>query len=776
MLQIKIIRAAFREIQKLPLADLQTVYEILRRLSQQEVTDTVSLTGYDRLLRTRLGNLRVIWKRESNGDIIVIKAGLRGGVYDDAFEIRSQDNPVTVTELINPEGIELAEHPAYYWNHDQDCDWYKFVYSSYRYSPVLTRYQREILEEPLRILSAYNHWATADSFRNKVCIVQSAPGTGKTVCATLFACEIYRQYECNTMLIVPEALQGDIAEYSEVKQAFQQENFWVVTFREWLGRVNPEFQNSLASLDEELQALREASKLTYPSKYLNPSEITPRDVLLYQSFVLDEANSGQQKNAIYQVNKQRIQRLSKLNKKRWISALSGRKSRIEAAYDLKQNPPLPPFHNNSTLVIVDEAQDFMLCELQALIAVCQAWEERGHPTYLLLLGDLNQRIQPTDFDWGQLHLRKPIKLGRNYRNSYHILEFANQFWKLAQDINRNFHGKHLPKPAKLEEAFEVGDAVRLLVCDSQQDALQFLQKLSQESEREEDKRYLLRYLANAVKVVSSQLNVSYPNLVILNAEQAKGREFEACVAFRLFVGTGEPSLEETFQWYTLLTRARSRLLVVLTPEELSRFGGHERNYFEKCDRIDSQTAISWITELASDVDLNQMTDDVKQQLLQRCETGYLYWDTYLALELAEVEGDELYQWEQEAIARLRKYSQQHLQDELNNLHSTSLRCLLLRAMQYSWQAVTEATHLQNSNVKEYNRLLDSIARDLEAKGLPYEAARVKAKLDDNNTNPNLPFWQEVNHPSNQSQPLVTLLCQAFTSRLANLHNIPPPPS
>lgn len=61
MLQVKIIRAAFREIQKLPRHHLQTVYEILRRLSRQENTDTIYLTGYDNLLQTRLGDLRVIW-------------------------------------------------------------------------------------------------------------------------------------------------------------------------------------------------------------------------------------------------------------------------------------------------------------------------------------------------------------------------------------------------------------------------------------------------------------------------------------------------------------------------------------------------------------------------------------------------------------------------------------------------------------------------------------------------------------------------------------------
>ncbi|MBD2771022.1 DEAD/DEAH box helicase family protein [Iningainema tapete] len=756
MLQVKIIRAAFREIQKLPLPHLESVYKILRRLSQQDERDTKSLKGYDNLLRTRLGDLRVIWQRESSGDIVVIKAGLRGDVYDDAFDERDRDLPITVTELINPQGIELAEHPAYHWNHEQDDHWYKFVYGTYRYSPILTPYQRGVLEELRSTLS--NRFNP-----DRAWIVQSSPGTGKTVCATLFACEIHRQYEFNTMLIVPEALRGDIAEYSDVKQALQQENFWLVTFREWLSRINPEFQNCLASPDEELYALREATRRTHRPNRPHPDEITSKDVLLYQSFVLDKANINQTKNAIFQVNIKRIQRLNHIDINRWLNALSGRKCRVNAADELKQNPPHPPLNNGCTLIIVDEAQDFMLCEMQALIAVCQAWRKQQHPTYLLLLGDLNQRIQPTDFDWGQLHLKQPIRLGRNYRNSRHILEFANQFWNLAQNISKNVGGKHLPPPASEEDAFEVGESVRLLECASNHDALKFLQQLAQEYEREEDRRYLLHHLANAVKVVSPKLDTSYNNLVILNAEQAKGREFEACVAFRLFDGTGEPSLEESFQWYTLLTRARSRLLVVVTKEELNRLNGH--NYFKKCDRIDKHTAISWITELASDVELNQMTGDVQQRLLQRCETGYLYWDTYLALELAGVEQDL---WEQEAIAHLSKHSQQHLNDELKNTQSISLRCLLLRAMQHSWQAVAEASKLQNSNFKEYERLLNSIARDLEAKGFPYEAARVKTQLRQDNANQNLPFWSEVSHPSNQSKPLVTLLCQAFTDRLANL--------
>lgn len=770
MSNVKIIRAAFREIQKLPFSELQKVYEILYRLSQGQKTDTRHLTGYDNLQRTRLNNLRVIWLRESNRDIVVIKVGLRGDVYDDAFDNRGRAHPITITELITPQGQELAQHPAYHWNHEQDSDWYKFVFSNYRYSPILTPDQREVLEKLLLTFSTSDQRVVSNTFRKTSHIVQSAPGTGKTVCATLIACEMHRQM-WNTMLIVPEALRKDIAEYSEVKQILKQNNFWLVTFREWLSKINPKFQNCLASPQEELQALREAIGRTYQPRYPNLNEITARDVLLYQSFILDAANSNQIKNAIFQVNRQRIENLKHIPVQRWINALSGRKCRMDVAYELQQNPPHPPFSHGYTLIIVDEAQDFMLCELQAIITVCQAWEKKGYPTHLWLLGDLNQRIQPTDFDWGQLHLREPVCLGRNYRNSRSILEFANQFLYLAQDINRNFDGRHLPEPARLEDTFEEGESVRLLECSSEDEAQKFLHRLAQASEREENRRYLLHHLANTVKVISQKLPTSYNNLVILNAEKAKGREFEACVAFCLFEGTGEPSLEESFQWYTLLTRARSRLLVVVTPRELNRLNCYHRNYFEKCERIDPQTAINWITELASDVDLNQITDDVQQRLLKRCEIGYLYWDTYLALQLAGVEEDKLYQWEQEAIKYLSQRPQHELDNELNNTQNISLRCLILRAMQRSWQAVAEASQLQHSDLKEYERLGKSIARDLEAKGLPYEAARIEIYFCSNTPNRNFPFWEAVSNQSNHLKPLVTLLCQAFTSHLDNfMHN------
>ena len=766
MPQIKIIRAALREIQKLPYSAGEKVYEILRSLSLGEITDTKSLQGYDKLLRTRQGDWRVIWLKEDAENIVVIKAGLRGSVYDHEFERRNSKNSVIIQELLNPQETQLTEHPAYRWNHELNIDWYKFIFSSYHYSPVRTNYQKELLDQLFKPFSTYRYSADQE-LSNKACIIQSAPGTGKTVCATLLACEIHRQQEWNIVLIVPDALKKDIVKYSEIQQALIKDNFWLVNFQEWLSKINPQFEDCLASSEEELTALQQAANRTH-LKFSNSEEISYRDVLLYQSFVLDEENKNEDRNAIYQVNKTRINNLQRIQHQKWLNELNGKKSRIDAVRELKNNIPLLPFENPYTLVIVDEAQDFMLCELQALIATCKEWNRQSNLTHLWLLGDLNQRIQPTDFNWGKLHLRETISLKRNYRNSRYILEFANQFRHLAQEINSKLNAKHLPAAANPEDAFEVGEKVRILKCDSTDDALIFLQKFARQDASVENKRYLLHYLANAVKVISNNnLKIWDENLVILNAEDAKGREFEACITWGLFAGNGKPSLEEAFQWYTLLTRARSRLLIVVTPEELNRLNLSQRDYFENCLTIDSQSAIGWITELASDVDISKISD-VKQRLLNRCETGHLYWDTYLALQLAGIEGSELYQWEKDAISRLKKHSDEYLKSELNHIQNISLRCLLWRAMEFSWQAVVEASNLEKMDFNEYERLLNSIAKDLELKGLTYEAARVKARFGEDNHRVPFPFWEEINQNYNSSQSLVTLLCEAFASRIDNI--------
>lgn len=784
-MSVKIIRAAFREIQKLSYDNFQIVYQIISGLSQGNYGKVKSLQGHEKLRRTRKGQLRVIWELDS-GNIVVIKACLRGDVYDRVFDSRDRTDPLeieeieAIEELNKPQGTALVDHPAYEipleepkWNQEED-PWYKFIYANYyRYSPVLTRYQKQVLADL--------HQHGRESARNW--LVQSGPGTGKTVCVALLACELHRDKGWNTMLIVPPALREDLENYSEIKKIKEQnpEGFWLGTFPDWVREVDPELGAHLATSEEELTALREVVRFQRFAPSLE--NISSRDVLLYQAFVLDRENNNNNGNPIFQENRERIEILERIRPELWRRRLGDRLCNLDVATQLKSAPPeFPPrYQNRPTILIVDEAQDFLLAQLKALIAVREAWENQGHSTYLWLLGDLNQRIQPVDFYWGQLQLGRPIELKYNYRNSRHILKFANQFLDFA---NQGRHGRRFPEPSDPKDAVEEGEQVRLLEYPSSELALKFLGLLNSRvnsSGEGRGERYFLQQSANQVKVLWTNPNENqdeFSSIEILNAEKAKGREFDACVAFRIFENNGTSRLEESFQWYTLLTRPRSRLLVVATTEEIERIG---RNYFECCqtiDAIDAEQTASWIAEFASGVDVSLLKDNpqkTQEKLLKGgCDNGHPYLDTYFVLNLAKVESESLYEWEQKAIKRLQKHYNDlpkelendtdctnSLKEELENVPSEniSLRCLLLRAMNCSWQAVEEASGFQHSNEKEYKRLVESIAKDLEHKNLVYEAARVREKIGE--PIPDHPWSDKI---ANRSGSLVSLLCQAMLDR------------
>lgn len=778
-MSVKIIRAAFREIQKLSYDNSQIVYKIIIDLSQGNDRNVKKLQGHDNLRRTRHGNVRVIWERENNGNVLVIKAGLRGDVYDRVFGDRDRTDRLeieAIEELNKPQGTALVDHPAYEisledsnWNQEEDR-WYKFIYANYyRYSPVLTSSQKQ----PFAELMQHGIRSTKDW------LVQSGPGTGKTVCAALLACELHREQGWNTMLIVPPAVREDLENYSEIKKIKEQnsEGFWLGTFPDWVREVDPELGARLATSEQELEALQELVRFEGLAR--NLGNISSRDVLLYQAFVLDLENGNNDKNAIYQENRERIEILERIRPELWRRKLGNRLCNFGVATQLISAPPSPPFQNRPTILIVDEAQDFLLAQLKAIIAVREAWENQRDSTYLWLLGDLNQRIQPVDFDWGQLHLGRTIELKYNYRNSRHILKFANQFLDFA---NQGRHGRRFPEPSDPEYAVEEGEQVRLLEYPSSELALEFLDSFDSRvnsSGEGRGERYFLQQSANQVKVLWTNPDGHQRRLEILNAEKAKGREFDACVAFRIFENNGTSRLEESFQWYTLLTRPRSRLLVVATTEEIERIG---RSYFECCqtiDAIDAEQAASWIAEFASGVDVSLLKDNLQEtqeKLLKGgCDNGHPYLDTYFVLNLAKVESESLYEWEQKAIKRLQKHYNDlpkelendtdctnSLKEELKNVPSEniSLRCLLLRAMNCSWQAVEEASGFQNTNEKEYKRLVESIAKDLEHKNLVYEAARVRERIGEPIPK-HFPFSDKI---ANRSGSLVSLLCQAMLDR------------
>jgi hypothetical protein len=77
-------------------------------------------------------------------------------------------------------------------------------------------------------------------------------------------------------------------------------------------------------------------------------------------------------------------------------------------------------------LIFDEAQELYQADLEAIRKICEAWRARGVRTHLLLLGDLNQRVEPTGFTWKVFSEARRHRFEHNYRNSPEILDLAGQ--------------------------------------------------------------------------------------------------------------------------------------------------------------------------------------------------------------------------------------------------------------------------------------------------------------------------------------------------------------
>lgn len=695
-------------------------------------------------------------------------------------KLNAQDSSVIAIRLRNDSTYtenysHLPFAPCYSWNGEREEAWLNWLYGGYSLCPTITSEQKEdtqlIDSQHLgQWQSRRENWVGSD-YRDRLAfsfsLIQSPPGTGKTITAVLQACHYYKQ-GWNICLILPDFLLKEVQRSHAICNLDRSldNQFFMGTFQSWLHQLWAEGEIQPATAEQELQAFQQVAQNRNTPR--NRQALTPRDVILYQAFVLEPSQTNFSKMPVYQQNQKRIEQLEQqVNPSQWRQALSGYLCRWDTAQHLKENPPLPLFPGlpkaMGTIIILDEAQDYLLSELDSIKNLCQDWTTRqNHYTILWLLGDLNQRIQPVDFTWSKLKLARVV--GQDwqiYRNTQSILKFANPFLEWGQTQTRmiGVRWDEVPAPPSSDRGYAKGEPVRLLVCATESDAWIFLDRLQQTvsaSCSDTGEESLLRQLAQQVRVLvprtlqidESLRTATHQVLEFLTVDQVKGREFESSIVFRLFVGESLPDLEQAYRWYTLLTRTRSRLLVITTASELEdisqRIGiPDSRDPFADCQRIEPTDAlaiaetIDWLIAVVSNADIAERPEYVSHRWLEQ-------WCNSRSLNLS-AEAAEIYQqlfiylspiqmltFERDAIQRLRTHSLPSLQEQLETARQRvhlPLCCLLLRTMHRSWDAVEMAKLLQESHPNLYQHILNGIAADLEQCGLRYEAMRVKQPIE-----------------------------------------------
>jgi len=440
---VKVVRAVLKDLQRLAQQHSEDIAHTIHELSQGKLGNRRKLQGYQGLWRTRRNDIRVIWTPLGKKAVLVIKAGLRGQVYQDVGEDRNRRNPLNLSDVLKIQAAQTEDLPTYEVNHLDRQSWYQFVYGDYLYYPVLTQAQKTVFEEFNRAaLDFHPHQDRVTSL-----LLQSSPGTGKTVLAAFMASELH-QYSFNVALILPKMLCEYVKEIANIKQILQQHSphLFVGTLREWFAEVDRELYAKVASCSEELAAFRNAIG--------HHQYFSWHDLCLYRSFIHPGDQFDRDRDPIYQDNQARINQIRRLITvpEAWKRNLHNKKSWLDGIEELTAK--LPPINQgaNATIFIFDEAQDYLLHELQLIVEMLNRWKRDGHHTVICLLGDMNQRIYPVNFDWGHLELNRRSTLKYNYRNTEKILEFANIFHGFAKQRNRG--NRHLPETSSPSDAFE----------------------------------------------------------------------------------------------------------------------------------------------------------------------------------------------------------------------------------------------------------------------------------------------------------------------------------
>lgn len=782
MRQIQFTRKAIKDLQRLQSSgSLKTPERLLHQLAETRRGDkfshTIHLSGYTHLWRSRIdlgggSSLRLIWVENVDDSSIRF-------LYAD-----QRDSDTYAVDL-----KQLPQEPAYFWRGESGAEWSLFMNGAYNASPILTEQQRSTSAE-IGIGNSYTACGASRRIGFFAHITQSPPGTGKTITAAVRACELY-QSGWNVIFLLPQRLIEDVKGFRCMQSipSDPQKGFFYGTFQDWIAFLSPELSSLSLSPEDELDILRGlAIRAEKAKQTLKLQEVGLRDLILFQAFVLNH-DPERHKSSVYRDNQDRIKALSHIRPDWWNREFLKleKQPRRDIAQRLSEkwkeiSTSTLTKGRVGSIIIIDEAQDYLTSEIEALKQLCKSLHRDSHPTYLWLLGDLNQRIMPVDFDWGALGLVKnEVVDWKCFRNSKHILQFSNLLLSPVTEASHRQSVRLPQQPADPDRASEIGEPVKLIVYPDQATAESFLGKLSQSIGISHDEiqegRSLVRKLANRVKILTAETYESRysDELDFLNVHEVKGREFDACIAFNIFNFAGQsPVSEDWWQWYTLLTRTRSRLLVVVTQAQYEFLEMHVPDILLKCEHVSGQCQSSidslcqWIRTENNDVEFSMAEREVVKRYLVsalREEKPILYWDTYQVLDGLNIRGKERTMLEEEMIQLMKQYPVSLIKAELSTLEKEAetglLTSLLLRSMGQCWKAAQAVDRFKETDQSEYVRSVEAIVETLEANELFVEAARLRCQRLDVPYPDHFPFPEAAQTEGNLVDALVSILKAKF---------------
>ncbi len=489
------------------------------------------------------------------------------------------------------------------------------------------------------------------------------------------------------------------------------------------------------------------------------------------------------------------------------------------------------------MLIIDEVQDFFWLQLDVLLQLAT----KNNAAAVVLLGDENQRVTLSGFSWTAFHntyknkydltSERPLTLDKNFRNTksiaraskYILSAYKDKLKNAFADVRPSDH-RHGFEPPDPDTCFEEGIVPRLIEAD-QAWMETVLQKLSSQDDKEPETEsskfvFILNNDSNDLNWLLDQLNTN-SNVITYTIEEAKGQEFEAVImAFPFAEKKEKPSVDDLYNWYTALTRARRYEAVIVSPKEMQWLKREiqDFNLLQQVFCIEPNLSPdSFVKELTEEGKNLITAKQLQEKFIHNLVKELIAWlkggncprdltikcirknlNIWEVAELIEIEIDTLlYEIDLTTVKlqtleglpapeALALYSgarpmllasridtgdlDEHIVQQLEEYFNANKECVAIAKEKITSPLIRyfilratgnswEAAYTINRTDRK--QLIENIAKDLERQGLPYEATRLKVQLLSHKHPENCLFPDVVSQPG----MLVDLLCDTFIDSL-----------
>lgn len=774
---------ALAQLRKLAAPHQAEARRLCERLEEDPCSVSKKLAGNAGVWRARLktSDVRIGWALDSDDSPVVFWAALKGAddsyrrVKDRAAGLSHQPSLRLATDLwldddlpVDTHGDEVPDVPAYRrsgsWD---DWGWRSMLYGGYTNSPRLVRRQENDFRDII--------WHGGNP-AEECAVVRGGAGSGKSVCGLLWACRLGSgeggQGEHHVVYVAPEALVDRFRAFPEVADRLAPPTEHILTLMDWFGSLAPE----APPVNEErlVDVFNNVLRRTQWGRSRDAGRARYEDLLLYEAFVVGGRHA---KDAAADEHADRVAELAAVDPDAWTAALAEHEvsSRAALARAVRGADLTPPAKARA-LIVVDEAQDLLIEELLAVRDVWRAWNAAGCETRLWLFGDLNQRITPSGFTWADLNRRvgiedAPRDLDKNYRNVASVLGLAARVHGLGQRMAQEAGRRHLPPPSMASVGTLDGDAVGVVRVHDAVEAARFVASLHENVGSGDPEQYLRSHLARRAQILAParREDIEATGAVMHYPRTVKGSELDAAVAVDIFSAgvSGRMGLQDVNAAYTLVTRVRSRLLLLLTEPEYD--WAVEGGLLEDVVLYEEEAAREWVMGLASAVDLAASPEAVFQRLCALSPAGRPWLDTWEVLvesgqahRAGEWEAEVANDWTADVLVALMSSAVPWLR---------AMVCIRLGRLAEAEDAITTFvadSHSSGQHVDdvatEAGRLVGSLAGRYERANRPYEAHRLRTRmLSGYVPPPSLPLPEVKPHG-----PLVPAVLSAVENRLLAL--------